>query len=73
MKDNELKTIIAKQQGELYALREDNQEFKRRLNDIRLSLICIGGPLNDNKLGYNPAQRKLFHDINDTIEGLDIE
>jgi len=73
MNEDELKTIIAKQQGELYALREDNQEFKQRLNDIRMSLICIGGPLNDNKLGYNPAQRKLFHEINDTIEGLDIE
>lgn len=55
--------LIAKQQLEI-------EELKNRLewaNDdkgrIRNILTCIGGPLNDNLLGYSAEQRKPLHEI----------
>lgn len=50
-------------------LRRKSKERKQALRDIEMMLVCIGGPLNDNLLGYSLEQRKLFHDILKTIKG----
>ena len=48
--------LIAKQALEIAELRVKVADHERRLRDIDLTLHCIGGPLNDNVLGYTPKQ-----------------
>jgi hypothetical protein len=62
--------LIAKQQLEIENLKERVSEMNSVLCDIRLSLVCIGGPLNDNILGYNAAQRRPLHKIKEMIENV---
>lgn len=47
---------IAAQARELVALRKEVEELRRRQTEIRSHLYCIGGPLNDNVLGYTKQQ-----------------
>ena len=64
MSDDEL---IAKQQREIEALKEENKRFVEAFDKIEMVLICVGGPLNDNKLGYTEKQLNPFFKILDLI------
>jgi hypothetical protein len=55
--------LIAQQAREIAELKEQVTAYKDAADRIHLMLICIGGPLNDNKLGYTREQLKLFYDI----------
>jgi len=46
----------------------DNESLREVMADIRLSLVCIGGPLNDNKCQYNGSQLRIFHEIQERID-----
>lgn len=59
--DDEL--IISRQAKEIYALSDRVKELEDRIHDAKLHMICIGGPLNDNKLQFNKEQRQVFHNI----------
>jgi hypothetical protein len=48
-------TIVA-QARELVALRAEVEELRQRQKAIRNHLYCMGGPLNDNILGYSKPQ-----------------
>lgn len=66
MTDKELIVIQARQ------LAEKNEEVVQLLakaNKIRLELISIGAPLNDNLLEYNREQLKPFFKIRDILNG----
>jgi hypothetical protein len=54
---------IAAQARELVALRAEADDMRKRLAQIRGHLVCIGGPLNDNVLGYTKQQLVVFHRI----------
>ena len=55
--------LIAKQAVKIAELDEQVNALTERLHHIRLIICCIGGPLNDNKLAYSPAQLSTFQEI----------
>lgn len=59
--------LIVKQALDLDKTRTRVEEYEEVLEKILLKLVCIGGPLNDNKLRYSKEQRKIFHDIEEMI------
>jgi hypothetical protein len=42
--------------------------LKERARKARLHIYCIGGPLNDNKLGYSKQQMVTFWRIKEELE-----
>lgn len=54
------KELIAKQQLEIENLKI-RLEWARE--DMRMILVCCGGPLNDNYLQYTKDQRAPLHEI----------
>lgn len=60
--------LIARQAKRIEELKEEVTENNKALHDIKMKLVCIGGPLNDNYHQYNQAQRKIFYDILDLCE-----
>ena len=57
MKEAEL---IARQAKQLEELRDEVADLKERARRAHMHIYCIGGPLNDNKLGYTRAQLVTF-------------
>lgn len=67
MTDTEL---IAAQARRIAALEEERRNCKEAVEQARLHMICIGGPLNDNVLGYSPEQLTTFRRIDTLIRHL---
>lgn len=59
--------FIAKQAMEIDALKAQVADFQQRIECIRLILVCIGGPLNDNVLGYTAKQLGPFFRIQEEL------
>ena len=55
--------IIARQARELIELRDEVARLKESASMARMQIIGIGGPLNDNKLGFNKEQLGVFRRI----------
>lgn len=55
--------LIGKQQFEIEELKKKLEELRVSMRQIQSKMVCIGGPLNDNKLGFNGAQLAFIHDI----------
>lgn len=49
--------LIAKQQLEIEELKDRLNEMRESMRKINNALFCIGGPLNDNKLGFTHDQK----------------
>lgn len=60
--------LITKQQLQIEFLKQREIEFTKSANDITMSIVCIGAPLNDNILGYTHKQLKIFFDIKNELE-----
>lgn len=60
--------LIVKQQLELEELRDERIVLYHRLTEIQQMLICIGGPLNDNKHKFTKEQMDIFHEIYERCE-----
>jgi hypothetical protein len=60
-------SLISKQQLQIEDLLNEVSDFKDSISKVRLLLVCIGGPLNDNKLGYSKEQRAVFSKILDIL------
>ena len=60
--------LIAKQQLEIENLKKLIEIKNEALQEIHMSCICIGGPLNDNVKGYTRVQIGDFWRINHTAE-----
>lgn len=60
MNDEEL---ILQQVRKIADLEESVGLFTESMEEIRAILYCIGGPLNDNKLGYSKEQLSTFFNI----------
>ena len=67
MTDTEL---IARQAKRLEELRVELDEIKGGVRSVHMLIYGIGGPLNDNGLGYTKEQRTVFHRIAEEL-GLD--
>ena len=63
--------LIADQAKQLWAANERIKSMEHALEAIKKSLMCIGGPLNDNVLQYSKEQLDLFFKIRELVnEGL---
>ncbi len=60
--------VIARQAKRIEELSDKVKDLQQRMKTIRLHIICIGGPLNDNKLKYTPAQLVTFARILEQAE-----
>ena len=66
---NELsKEDIADLFTENYLLKKCLEKILTECQSINLSIVCVGGPLNDNVKCYTPDQMKDFWKINDITE-----
>lgn len=52
--------LITRQAKQLEELRDEVADLKERVRKARMHIYCIGGPLNDNVLGYSRAQMSTF-------------
>lgn len=52
--------LIARQAKQLEELRDEVEDLEERARKALLHIYCIGGPLNDNKLGYSKTQLVTF-------------
>jgi hypothetical protein len=52
--------VIARQARKLATLSQLVLDYQAAMLDIRWQCIAIGGPLNDNRDGYTPAQLRPF-------------
>lgn len=66
MTEVKLVDILSRQLGEL---RDEVVDLKERSRIAKSYIYCIGGPLNDNKLGYSRAQMLTFVWIANALDG----
>jgi uncharacterized coiled-coil protein SlyX len=59
--------LIARQAKKLEELSDEVADLKERARRAREHIYCIGGPLNDNKLGYSKPQMVTFARIADEL------
>jgi hypothetical protein len=59
--------LIVKQQLEIERLHKGYSEHQAALDRVHGILFCIGGPLNDSKLGYTREQMCDFLKIKDAL------
>lgn len=59
--------VIANQAREIQELKVQIEQATEIKHSIMMMLVGIGGPLNDNKLGFTTAQFPLFHAIEQEI------
>lgn len=59
--------LIARQAKQLEELRDEVADLSDRIRKARMHIYCIGGPLNDNKLGYSRQQMVTFQRIADEL------
>lgn len=60
--------LIAKQALQIAELQETVADCKHRLRAIHRACVCMGGPLNDNVLGYTSKQLQPFRHIAEQAE-----
>ncbi len=65
--------LIARQAKQLEELRDEAADLKQRAQRARSLIYCIGGPLNDNKLGYSKPQMLTFLRIAQELDGAGIQ
>ena len=52
--------VIAKQARTIANLEESLTSLREAVEDVKMMMVCIGGPLNDNVLEFTSDQRKLI-------------
>jgi hypothetical protein len=63
-----LLTVIGQQTVEISELKAQVEDLSSRINKAVMHMICIGGPLNDNKLQFNKEQLRLIRQIHSALE-----
>lgn len=63
-------TLITKQQLQIEEMKERLELYGRAVREAIGVMVCIGGPLNDNKLRYTQEQRRDFHRIQEILEAV---
>ncbi len=59
--------LIARQAKQIEELRDQVADLKARAKRAASHIYCIGGPLNDNRLGYSRQQMVTFSLIADEL------
>lgn len=61
--------VIRRQAVKIERLEQENGAMKDCIAAARLHLVCVGGPLNDNKLQFTSEQRALLWKVLQALEG----
>ncbi len=61
--------VIAAQARKIARLEADVLRTTGILKAVKMQLVRVGGPLNDNQLRYNKDQLVLFFKIQDILDG----
>lgn len=61
--------LIARQAMKLERLEAENEQLRFSILRARRHITCIGGPLNDNSLGYSKEQLSTFRMIESELGG----
>ena len=59
--------LIARQALRIMELEDIEMDLRSRISKAKMRMYCIGGPLNDNRLGYSNAQLVTFQRILDEL------
>lgn len=59
--------LIGKQAARIEALTLEVEDLRNRIHRASSHIYCIGGPLNDNKLGYSKEQLATFFRISQEL------
>lgn len=62
-----IEQLVVEQQLEIRSLKQSLAIADELADNIRSILYCIGGPLNDNKLGYTKEQLSTFFEIAENL------
>jgi putative AlgH/UPF0301 family transcriptional regulator len=60
--------VIVDQAKKLAILEKKNDLMQAGMKTAIMRMICIGGPLNDNKLGYSHEQQLVFQSMLNDLE-----
>ncbi len=60
--------LIVMQQLKIEELLKNEELYKSSIYNSIMLMVGIGGPLNDNILGFTRKQRAVFHKIKDYLE-----
>ncbi len=60
--------VIARQAKRLEELSEEVDDLKDRHRKAIRHIVCVGGPLNDNKLAFTHEQQQVFSAILNELE-----
>jgi hypothetical protein len=55
--------LIARQAKQIEELRDEVKLLREGISEARSHIVCIGGPLNDDRLSFTKEQRAVFHRI----------
>lgn len=64
--------LIVKQQLKIERLKSVNKQNRDNAENLHKRFVCIGGPLNENKLQFNKEQLSFLTEIADEIENISI-
>lgn len=62
--------LIARQAKQIEELRDEVSALKARADLAVRHMVCMGGPLNDNKLRYSNEQLMTFVNIEHALTGV---
>lgn len=57
--------LIVEQALRIARYEKSLNDYQERMHNIHMRLVCVGGPLNDNKLGFTKEQQTLLYYINE--------
>jgi len=60
--------VICRQGMKIESLEERLLLLERAIEDAKMYIYCIGGPLNDNKLNYSKNQLTTFANIANCLD-----
>lgn len=60
--------LIARQAKQIEELRDEVADLKERARRALSHIYCVGGPLNDNNLGYSSHQMVTFDRISEELQ-----
>jgi len=55
--------LVTKQQLQIEEQKQEIADLREAIRMAKCHIYCIGGPLNDNRLGYSKTQMVTFAEI----------
>ena len=63
--------VIARQARQIESQKEYIEKLESAIKEAMVLMVCVGGPLNDNKKSYSSTQLVDFWKIHNTLDVLE--